>query len=77
MTRTITALFDTVDAAERAAHTLAERVSGVRGTIYDSRTSADVGRISIPGEDRRFCKRTFAAAARCSMRKFQTINSRQ
>jgi uncharacterized protein (TIGR02271 family) len=52
MTRTITALFDTVDAAERAAHALAERVSGIRGTIYDSRTSSDVGRISIPGEDR-------------------------
>ena len=52
MTRTITALFDTVDAAEKAARDLAERVGGVRGTIYDSRTSSDVGSIAIPGEDR-------------------------
>ena len=35
MTRTITALFDTVEAANRAARTLAEQVGGVRGTIYD------------------------------------------
>jgi stress response protein YsnF len=52
MTQTITALFDTVDAAEKAAHALAERVGGVRGTIYDSRTTSDVDTISVPGEDR-------------------------
>jgi stress response protein YsnF len=52
MTQTITALFDTVDAAEKAARDLAERVGGVRGTIYDSRTSSAVDSISIPGEDR-------------------------
>ena len=52
MTRTITALFDTVDAAESAARDIAERVGGVRGTIYDARTSSDVDNISIPGEDR-------------------------
>jgi hypothetical protein len=40
MTRTITALFNTVDAAEKAARDLAERVGGVHGTLYDSRTSS-------------------------------------
>jgi hypothetical protein len=52
MTRTITALFDTVDAAEKAVRDLAERVGGVRGTIYDSRTFSDVDSISVPEEDR-------------------------
>jgi uncharacterized protein (TIGR02271 family) len=52
MTRTITALFDTVDAAEKATRDLAERVGGVRGTIYDSRTSSDADSLSIPGEDK-------------------------
>jgi uncharacterized protein (TIGR02271 family) len=52
MTRTITALFDTVEAAETAARDLAERVGGVRGTIYDSRSSSDLDSISIPGEDK-------------------------
>jgi uncharacterized protein (TIGR02271 family) len=52
MTRTITALFDTVDAAEKAARDLAERVGGVRGTIYDARSSSELDSISIPGEDK-------------------------
>jgi uncharacterized protein (TIGR02271 family) len=52
MTRTIAALFDTVDAAEKAARDLAERVGGIRGTIYDSRTSSDVDTIAVPDEDR-------------------------
>src|SRR5215213_7085459 len=52
MTRTITALFDTVEAAEKAARDLAERVGGVRGTIYDSRTSSELDSLAIPGEDR-------------------------
>jgi uncharacterized protein (TIGR02271 family) len=52
MTRTITALFDTVDVAEKATRDLAERVGGVRGTIYDSRMSSDVDSISVSGEDR-------------------------
>jgi uncharacterized protein (TIGR02271 family) len=52
MTRTIAALFDTVEAAEKAGRDLAERVGGVRGTIYDPRTSSDVDTIAVPGEDR-------------------------
>jgi uncharacterized protein (TIGR02271 family) len=52
MTRTIAALFDTVEAAEKAARDLAEQVGGVRGTIYDPRTSSDVDTIAVPGEDR-------------------------
>jgi uncharacterized protein (TIGR02271 family) len=52
MTRTIAALFDTVEAAEKAARDLAERVGGVRGTIYDPRTSSDVDTIAVSGEDR-------------------------
>src|SRR4051812_19274491 len=52
MTRTIAALFDTVEAAEKAARDLAEQVSGVRGTIYGPRTSSDVDTIAVPGEDR-------------------------
>jgi uncharacterized protein (TIGR02271 family) len=52
MTRTIAALFDTVEAAEKAARDLAERVGGVRGTIYGPRTSSDVDTIAVPGEDR-------------------------
>jgi uncharacterized protein (TIGR02271 family) len=52
MTRTITALFDTVEAAEKATHNLAERVGGVRGTIYDARSSSELDSISIPGEDK-------------------------
>jgi len=52
MTRTVTALFDTVEAANRAAHTLAERVGGVRGTIYDSHTTGTHHPLAIPTEDR-------------------------
>jgi uncharacterized protein (TIGR02271 family) len=52
MTRTIAALFDTVEAAEKAARDLAERAGGVRGTIYGPRTSSDVDTIAVSGEDR-------------------------
>jgi len=52
MTRTVTALFDTVEAANRAAHILAERVGGVRGTIYDSHTTGNYHPLAIPAEDR-------------------------
>jgi uncharacterized protein (TIGR02271 family) len=52
MTRTIAALFDTVEAAEKAARDLAEQVGGVHGTIYGPRTSSDVDTIAVPSEDR-------------------------
>jgi len=52
MTQTITALFDTVEAAERAAHDLATQVGGIRGTIYASSTTSDIHTISIPAEDK-------------------------
>jgi uncharacterized protein (TIGR02271 family) len=52
MTRTIAALFDTVEAAEKAARDLAEQVGGVHGTIYGPRTSSDVDTIEVPSEDR-------------------------
>jgi len=52
MTRTITALFDTVEAANKAARNLAERVGGVRGTIYDSQTMESSHHLAIPAEDR-------------------------
>src|SRR3954449_3706276 len=52
MTRTIAALFDTVEAAEKAAGDLAEQVGGVHGTIYGPRTSSDVDTIAVPSEDR-------------------------
>src|SRR3954453_23122031 len=52
MTRTIAALFDTVEAAEKAARDLAEQVGGVHGTIYGPRTSSDVDTIEAPSEDR-------------------------
>src|SRR3954447_6057179 len=52
MTRSITALFDTVEAANSAARNLAERVGGVRGTIYDSHTTGNHHPLAIPTEDR-------------------------
>ena len=52
MTQTITALFDTVEQAERAANDLAMRVGGVRGTIYRSSTVGDIDTLSVPEEDR-------------------------
>src|SRR4051812_962993 len=52
MTRTIAALFDTVEAAEKAARDLAEQVGDVHGTIYGPRTSSDVDIIEVPSEDR-------------------------
>jgi len=52
MTRTITALFDNVEAANKAARNLAERVGGVRGTIYDSHTMDNSHHLAIPVEDR-------------------------
>jgi len=51
MTRTITALFDTVDAAERAAYDLATRIGGVRGEVYGSSRAGELSALAIPGED--------------------------
>jgi uncharacterized protein (TIGR02271 family) len=49
--RTITALFDTVAAANHAMQALATEVGGVRGAIYSTASSLDTG-IRIPAEDR-------------------------
>ena len=51
MTKTITAFFDTLAEAERAAHDLATKVGGVRGEVYDTKRSGELSRLSIPGED--------------------------
>ena len=51
MTKTITAFFDTLAEAERAARDLATKVGGVRGEVYDAKRSGDLSRLSIPGED--------------------------
>jgi len=49
-TRTITAYFDTVQAAEQAARDLATRVAGVRGEVFDARTGSG-GLGALPHED--------------------------
>jgi uncharacterized protein (TIGR02271 family) len=51
MTKTITAFFDSLAEAERAAHDLATEVGGVRGEVNDAKRSGDLSRLSIPGED--------------------------
>jgi uncharacterized protein (TIGR02271 family) len=48
--RTITAVFDDMASAERAAHELAMRVGGVRGRIHDSR-QPDLGDLALPQTD--------------------------
>ncbi len=49
-TRTITAYFDTVQAAERAARDLGTRVGGVRAQVLDARTDSG-GLGGLPQED--------------------------
>ncbi len=49
-TRTITAYFDTVQEAERAALDLGTRVGGVRGEVFDARTGTG-GLGALPDED--------------------------
>ncbi len=49
-TRTITAYFDTVQEAERAALDLGTRVGGVRGEVFDARTGTG-GLGALPQED--------------------------
>jgi len=52
MTRTITAYFDDVPSAERAAHDLARHVPGVRGEVFHARTdSTRLSGLSLPTED--------------------------
>jgi uncharacterized protein (TIGR02271 family) len=52
MTRTVTAYFDDVQTAERAAHDLARHVPGVRGEVFDARTdSTRLSSLSLPDED--------------------------
>ena len=52
MSRTITAYFDDVATAERAAHDLARQVPGVRGEVYDARSDGQsISGLSIPAED--------------------------
>jgi uncharacterized protein (TIGR02271 family) len=52
MTRTITALFDTTEQAERAAHDLATRVGGVRGEVYGADRAGEFSSLAVPDEDR-------------------------
>jgi uncharacterized protein (TIGR02271 family) len=51
MTQTVVALFDTVEAAERAAYDLATRVGGVRGEVYAADRAGDLSTADIPAED--------------------------
>jgi uncharacterized protein (TIGR02271 family) len=51
MTRTITALFDTVDAAEKAAYDLATRIGGVRGEVYGSNRTSELSSLEMPSDD--------------------------
>jgi uncharacterized protein (TIGR02271 family) len=51
MARTITALFDTAEAAERAAYALATRVGGVRGEVYGAGRTGELAALLIPRDD--------------------------
>jgi uncharacterized protein (TIGR02271 family) len=52
MTRTLTAYFDSVQAAEQAAYRLAEQVSSVRAQVFDARTGdTDLNAMSLPHDD--------------------------
>ncbi|MBY0334855.1 MAG: YsnF/AvaK domain-containing protein [Acetobacteraceae bacterium] len=51
MTRTVTALFDSVTTAERAAHELATRVGGVRGTIVGAQDADSLATLRLPQQD--------------------------
>ena len=49
--RTITAYFDSVQAAEQAAFDLAKGVPGVRGQVFDTRNAASLDNLSLPEGD--------------------------
>lgn len=51
MTRTVTALFDSAATAERAAHELAAKVGGVRGTIIGTHDADGLSRLRVPQQD--------------------------
>jgi uncharacterized protein (TIGR02271 family) len=51
MTQTVVALFDTTEAAERAAYDLATRIGGVRGEVYAASRAGELSSLRIPGED--------------------------
>ena len=51
MTRTITALFDSAEAAERAAYDLATKVGGVRGMIIRSGDDESLHALGLPQSD--------------------------
>ncbi|MDO9707109.1 YsnF/AvaK domain-containing protein [Paracraurococcus lichenis] len=52
MTRTITAYFDTVQEAERAAYDLAQRVPGVRGEVFNAQSDQHrLQQLSLPQDD--------------------------
>jgi uncharacterized protein (TIGR02271 family) len=51
MTRTITALFDTIEAAEKAAYDLATRIGGVRGEVYGSDRTSELSSLDMPSDD--------------------------
>ncbi|WP_431268512.1 hypothetical protein [Dankookia sp. P2] len=52
MPRTITAYFDDVQTAERAAHDLARHVPGVRGEVFHARSdNTRLSSLSLPTED--------------------------
>jgi uncharacterized protein (TIGR02271 family) len=49
--RTITAYFDSLQAAEQAAFDLAKGVPGVRGQVFDTRNAASLDDLSLPKGD--------------------------
>jgi uncharacterized protein (TIGR02271 family) len=51
MTRTITALFDSIEAAEKTAYDLATRVGGVRGEVYGSTRTSELSSLDMPSDD--------------------------
>lgn len=51
MARAITALFDTTEAAERAARDLGARVGGVRGEVFGAGRAAELAVLLVPCGD--------------------------
>lgn len=52
MYRTLTAFFDSVDAAERAAYDLGQRFGGVRAHVYSAHAAeSGLPALTLPAED--------------------------